>query len=183
MFLQKLDISANLQKMNEDLQETVKKVDWGVENQIGLTHRKGSTDPWKDCIGSLWNKETNKRIINEEEFTEINLEAPSYTIERLKELSFAENINIGRVRYMRLLPKTGLSVHKDSTIRYHFALDTNEHSYIYHTSRIPGQIKTLGYHIPNDGHFYKVNTQIEHYVYNGGNSPRIHIVICPIDKK
>ncbi len=34
------------------------------------------------------------------------------------------------------------------------------------------------YNIPADGSFYRVDTTKEHFVYNGGWEPRIHLVIC-----
>jgi len=81
---------------------------------------------------------------------------------------------------MRLMPKTGLTVHADSSVRYHYVLETNEYSYIYYISKNTGPIKTIGYHLSDDSSFYRINTLQEHYVYNGGNTPRIHIVICPL---
>jgi hypothetical protein len=77
---------------------------------------------------------------------------------------------------MRLMPKTGLSVHADSSVRYHFVLKTNPHAYIAHTF----QAGALCFHIPADDTFYKVDTTKHHFVYNGGHEPRIHLVVCPI---
>jgi hypothetical protein len=180
MFVKKLESPANLAKMKSDLDFVLTKSEWSIENQIGLMHRPGALNPWKDCVGSLWDRENDIELVKEEEFTEINLDAPAYTMQKLTELAKSEGFKLGRIRYMRLLPKTGLTVHADSSVRYHYVLETNEHSYIYHTTKNPGVVKTLGYHIPCDGHFYKVNTLLEHYVYNGGNTSRIHIVICPL---
>jgi hypothetical protein len=180
MFVKKLELTADLEKMRADLDFVLTKSEWSIENQIGLSHRPGASNLWKDCVGSLWDRENNIELEKEEEFTEINPEAPSYTIQKLNELAAIEGFKLGRIRYMRLLPKTGLTVHADSSVRYHYVLETNEHSYIYHTSKNTGPIKTIGYHLPSDSNFYKVNTLQEHYVYNGGKTPRVHIVVCPI---
>jgi hypothetical protein len=180
MFLKKLELTADIEKMKSDLEYVLTKSEWSVENQIGLIYRKGALNPWKDCVGSLWDRENNKELVSEEEFTEINPDSPKYTMEVLRKLAAIEGFKLGRIRYMRLLPKTGLSVHNDSSVRYHYVLETNDNSYIYHNSTNTGIIKTLGYHIPNDGYFYKVNTKMEHYVYNGGTTPRVHIVVCPL---
>ena len=44
------------------------------------------------------------------------------------------------------------------------------------------QLSVVGecYHIPADGQWYHVNTVKTHWVYNGGSTPRIHIVVCAI---
>jgi hypothetical protein len=180
MFVKKLSLTADLEKMKQDLDFVLTKSDWGIENQIGLTYRKSAENIWKDCIGSLWDRSINVELVKEDEFTEINPEMPFYTLKKLNELADIEGFKLGRIRYMRLMPKTGLTVHNDSSVRYHYVLDTNEHSYIYHTSKNTGPIKTIGYHLLADSYFYKINTLLEHYVYNGGNTPRIHIVICPL---
>jgi hypothetical protein len=180
MFVKKLELTADLEIMKQDLDFVLTRSDWSVENQIGLTYRKGAENLWKDCVGSLWDRENNIELVKEEEFTEINSEAPLYTMKRLNDLAALEGFKLGRVRYMRLMPKTGLSVHADSSVRYHYVLETNPHSYIYHTTTMMGSIKTLGYQLLSNGYFYKVNTKMEHYVYNGGTTPRIHIVVCPL---
>ena len=41
-------------------------------------------------------------------------------------------------------------------------------------------IKANCYHLPMDGQWYKVDTTKTHWVYNGGDSPRIHLVVCAI---
>jgi hypothetical protein len=183
MFIKKLNLIADLEKMKTDLNFVLSKSDWSIDNQIGLSYRKGANNLWKDCVGSLWDRENNIELEKEEEFTEINPEAPEYTMQVLNKLASTEGFKLGRIRYMRLLPKTGLTVHSDSSVRYHYVIETNEHSYIYHTSKNTGLIKTIGYHLPNDSYFYKINTLQEHYVYNGGSVPRVHIVICPITKE
>jgi hypothetical protein len=180
MFVKKLSLTADLEKMKQDLDFVLTKTEWGLENQIGLAYRKGATNLWKDCVGSLWDRENDIELVKEEEFTEINPEAPAYTMLKLKELAVSEGFKLGRIRYMRLMPKTGLTVHTDSSVIYHYVLDTNVHSYIYHTTQNTGSIKTVGYHLPNDGCFYKVDTKIFHYVYNAGKTPRVHLVICPL---
>ena len=181
MFIEKLNFTANVDLMNLDYEQILTQSQWGAENQIGLTHRPEATgNLWKDCVGSLWDYTTNSRAENEETFTEMNPAIPSYLVSKLTELASIEKFRLGRVRLMRLLPKTGLSVHADNSIRYHFVLDTNLHSFISYIPDNSGNIKTIGFHLPRDGHFYKVDTRLEHYVYNGGRTPRIHLVICPL---
>jgi hypothetical protein len=43
---------------------------------------------------------------------------------------------------------------------------------------VDSDVSAKCYHIPADGYFYKVDTTKDHFVYNGGWEPRIHLVIC-----
>jgi hypothetical protein len=174
MFLKRLSVQADLEQINLDLEQVLTKTQWGVENQIGLTHRVNPVnDVWKDATGSLYDRENNIELVKESEFTELNADFPSYTKTALNRLG----IVLGRVRYMRLAPKTGLSVHADNSVRYHLVLKTNPHAYIAQTMR--GPIGAVCYHMPADSYFYEVDTKLEHFVYNGGSTDRIHLVICP----
>lgn len=180
MFIKKLDLSADLDRVTTDLNDILQLTSWGVENQIGLTHRKTpKADIWKDCIGSLYDRETGLDIANEADFSEWNNQTPAYLRSKLEELAVLENFKIGRVRFMRLMPKTGLTVHSDTSVRYHLVIKTNPTAYIAHTFNA-GNVSALCFHIPADSHFYKVDTTKYHFVYNGGLEPRIHLVICPI---
>jgi hypothetical protein len=183
MFIKKIDLTADSDQMQACLDTVLTMTEWGVENQIGLSHRTVvEKDIWKDCVGSLYDRETGLDIANEQEFSTLNSNIPDYLKSKLAELAIAENIGIGRVRFMRLLPKTGLSVHADTSVRYHFVLKTNPHAYIAHTFHA-GHVSALCFHIPADGSFYKVDTTKQHFVYNGGPEPRIHLVICPIQQQ
>jgi hypothetical protein len=180
MFIKKLNITADIALVQDDLDKILTMTDWGVENQIGLSHRaQPKTDIWKDCVGSLYDRETGVDIANEAEFTELNANIPEYLKSKLLELAREENFSLGRIRLMKLMPKTGLTAHNDSSHRYHLVLNTNPAAYIAQTVGI-GEVRAVCFHIPNDGHFYKVDTTKTHFVYNGGLVPRIHLVICPI---
>lgn len=180
MFIEKLNLTADVDLMNRALDQVLTYTEWGVENQIGLTHRDiPKTDIWKDCIGSLYDRENEVDLANEAEFTVMNPNTPIYIQEKLQELAVLENINIGRVRLMRLGTKAGLTVHRDTSVRYHFVLKTNPAAYIAQTFN-SGNVAALCFHMPADGNFYKVDTTKHHFVYNGGREPRIHLVVCPI---
>jgi len=179
MFIKKLELTADSDLISKGLDTVLSMTQWGSENQIGLTYRKNAQNPWKDCVGSLYDRETGLDIANEKEFTELNPNVPEYVQSKLHELAVLENIQLGRIRFMRLMPKTGLSVHADTSVRYHFVLKTNPHAYIAHTFHA-GNVSALCFHIPADNNFYKVDTTKHHFVYNGGQEPRIHLVVCPI---
>jgi hypothetical protein len=179
MFIKKLELTADRNNIQDNLEEILTLTKWGAENQIGLSYRKNATNIWKDCIGSLYDRESGIDIANEHDFTELNSNIPEYLKIKLEELAIIENIKLGRIRFMRLMPKTGLSVHADTSVRYHFVLKTNPYAYIAHTFHA-GNVGALCFHMPCDDNFYKVDTTKPHFVYNGGQEERIHLVICPI---
>lgn len=180
MFIEKLDTTSDVELMNQSLSEILTITDWGTKHQIGLNYREGATDTWHDATGSLYIKETGNFITSEYSFTEWN-KLPDYLTSQLKSLAEQHKLRIGRVRFMRLLPRIGLSVHSDREFRYHFVVKTNRHAYIAqdhsHTNS-NGQLKAICHHIPADSHWYKVDTRMSHWVYNGGDEERIHLVVC-----
>jgi hypothetical protein len=181
MFIKRIEnLSVDLTQIKNDLGWVLTQTDWLPENQIGLTHRlKAENNLWKDNVGGLYDKERKVELVSETEFTEFNPDAPSYTRNILYQLADQENFNLGRVRYMLLESKRGLTVHFDTSERYHLVIETNPYAYISHTVKT-NSVKAMCYHLPADGHFYQINTRQEHFVYNGGTAPRIHLVICPI---
>lgn len=179
MFVKKIEnLTVDLDQVKQDLSEILKSAQWLPENQIGLTYRVGATDPWKDSVGSLYDRENLIELDSETAFTEFNQTVPNYTTAVLDQLAKQENFKLGRVRYMQLESKKGLTVHKDTSIRYHLVIETNPYSYIAHTVKT-NSVKAMCYHLPADGYFYQVDTRQAHFVYNGGTESRIHLVICP----
>lgn len=185
-FIKKLNITANIQQMKSDLDHFIANAGgWPVEdfvnkssgNQLGLNFRPNAKNIWTDASGSLYNKDTGEELGKETDFTQINPAVPDYTKKTLELLSEHVGAKFGRIRYMRLMPKTGLSIHADAEERYHFVLDTNPYALF---GRYTGGSETVAdcYHIPMDGYFYKVDTKQRHFVFNGGWEPRIHLVIC-----
>lgn len=178
MFIKKLNFTADLNQVKEDLNTILTKTDWGLEQQIGLTYRPGATDVWKDSTGSLYDRINNIELIKETEFTEFNQETPNYLKTLLIDFSQQNNFEIGRARFMRLESKRGLTVHADTSVRYHLVICTNEYAYISHTFN-SSNVAAVCYHMPCDGNFYEVDTTRQHFVYNGGRNERIHLVISP----
>lgn len=180
MFIEKLKLTADIEQVNRDLEQILTYTKWGTENQIGLTHRaQPKADVWKDCIGSLYDRETGLDIANEAEFNTVNSLVPEYLLSKLNELASSENFKMGRVRLMRLPSKAGLTVHADTSVRYHLVLKTNPTAYMAQAFKA-GNIGAVCFHMPADGYFYKVDTTKHHFVYNGGLEYRIHLVVCPI---
>jgi hypothetical protein len=188
-FIEKLDYSVDLDRMMQDLHYVESITEWPEKrftkngrdysaNQIGLNSRPGAEYPWYDANGSLYNKLEKSFLAREHEFTEWN-PIGAYTKTIIDQLSEKFNIKFGRIRYMKLLPKTGLSIHPDAEPRYHLALQTSPRALFLDCTQ-EGDVMAKAYHIPADGYFYKVNTLREHTVFNGGWDPRIHLVLSDI---
>ena len=186
-FIEKIDFVADLNQMNDDLNLFVSKNPWPNTtfiyndkkyhaNQLGLTYRPNADYPLGDAGGSLYDPNTNSFTSKEIDFTEW-ADVGSYTKSVIENLSNHIGSKFGRIRYMRLMPKTGLSVHADFEMRYHYALQTNKFAY-FGESLTDNELSAKCYHIPTNGCFYRVDTTREHFVYNGGWEPRIHLVIC-----
>lgn len=189
-FITRLDYTADLFRVKKDLDHCLSLINgWPAEdftkkiagNQISVSNRPGATDVWLDAIGSLYNSVTGEFVAKEKDFSEYNPYIPDYTKSTLNGLKHYLGINFGRIRFMRLMPKTGLTIHADLEQRYHLALDTNPYALFgrYNDSS-ENQTVAECFHIPADGYFYKVDTREKHFVFNGGWEPRIHLVICEV---
>ena len=175
-FITQLGITADRSRVQADLGYLLDRhAAWDPGNQIGLRCRAGSANPWKDSAGGLTDRHTGERLAREEDFAEWCPGVPAYTRSVLEALAAAQQVRWGRIRFMRALPKTGLSMHVDREMRYHLAIETNPGAII--AECFTGQaVRCTGHHLPADGHWYRIDTRREHFVYNGGWEPRIHLV-------
>jgi hypothetical protein len=176
MYIEKLNLTADLDKVQSDLDEVLKTTDWIPHNQIGIKHRHNADNIWKDAVGGLFSP-TGERLANESDFSFWSWPSANYTQSIIEELEQLENFKTGRIRFMRQMPKTGLSIHYDFDIRYHLVLDTNPGALFGFSTEGTEEVARC-YHVPRDGHFYKIDTRNRHFVYNSGADPRIHLVIC-----
>lgn len=184
-FINKTDMSVDMEQIRSELEYAVSQCPWewsskpGIGNSLGLNYRPGALNPWADSFGSLYDKETQQLIGTELDYSEWHPEGLDYTKEKIFELAERFKFKVGRCRYLRLMPKTGLSIHTDMEPRFHLAIETNPKCLIART--VTGQEESaLCYHIPADGFFYKVDTTKEHFVFNGSWEPRIHLVIAAV---
>jgi len=177
--IEKLDFQANMQDVLNDVDTIVKMSPWDQDNQIGLTYRLNATNLWKDAVGSLYNNGKSTGV-SEHEFTELNTQIPETFRTLLLDFAQSQNIKLGRVRIMRALSKRGLTVHRDDSVRYHLVLKTNIDSFFgFRDLKQTNGVAAHCYHMPADSHFYKVDTTKFHFIYNGGKTERIHLVIVP----
>jgi len=178
-FITKLGDSVDLNQVKLDLEHMLSLTAWEPNNQIGIRHRKNSTDQWKDCTGWIYNSIDKKVLATEKDFDQWNDQCPSYMRSMLESLADNNGIRWGRIRLMRLMPKTGLTMHRDDGYRYHLVIETNPNS-IFGECFEKMPFRSICYHVPADSHWYKVNTAKEHFVFNGGWTPRIHLVACAV---
>ena len=184
-FLKKTDIKVDLNQAIKDMNTVLCNCnfDWinGITpgNSVGLNYRKGAENPWTDNFGSLYDKKQNKFIAKETDFSEWVPDMPTYTQGIIEDLAKKENFKIGRIRYLKLEKRSGISVHFDMEIRYHLVLKTNKHAFMGETVQGEKHVAEC-FHMPADGYFYRADTTREHFVYNGGWEDRIHLVIAAI---
>lgn len=185
MSIRKLVLSSSVEIVQRECDNIINSVGWGNTHQIGLKSKPNSDNPWFDSVGSLYDMNTKLPVNSELDFNVWNLDSNSYIRQEIEKLQEKEKISIGRVRIMKLLPKIGLSVHKDNEFRYHLVLKTNPSAYFAFNdtvSPLDTDVTEIGkfYHIPKDGFWYLVDTTKIHWVYNGGKEARLHIVVCGI---
>jgi len=89
----------------------------------------------------------------------------------LEELLSALPFRYGLTRLLSIPPQRSYPVHRDSSMRYHLALETHPFAYIIYPTlnRI--------YHIPNDGYLYRMDATRPHAAINCGPLSRTHLVI------
>lgn len=179
-FIEKLDTVSDTSIINNELQTILKVTNWS-KNQIGLRHRANAENIWSDSVGSMYDYTTKSFKYTEADFNNWSVSENTYVRQQIELLSEKLNFKVGRVRFMKLLPHCGLSIHYDNELRYHLVIDTNPKSYICVNNAVSNnnlEIVSQCYHIPKDNHWYKVNTKKIHWVYNGGETERIHLVVC-----
>ena len=105
---------------------------------------------------------------------------PEYTRQIIEKLAEQEKIEpLLRVRYLCQGPGRGLTIHKDPRVRYHFVIETNPGALFFNVLDCGPTVEhnLCPYHLPVANHFVKVDTTQQHFVYNAGTLPRIHLVI------
>lgn len=79
---------------------------------------------------------------------------------------------IARARIMLSQPETVLTLHRDIEPRWHLALFTDPACLYYDFQ------SNTAFHIPSDGHFYRIDTRVPHTIFNSTNAfTRVHLVV------
>lgn len=139
--------------------------------RLGLTHRAGAADPWRDAGTGQFNQETGEKNFEESEFAFFN--------EALKDIYFHElyrqlPFRPGRMRLVTLHPGEIYHMHTDHSRVAHVAIQTNEDCRLLFRS---GHT----YHVPTDGRVHILNTLRHHSAYNAGATDRIHLTMTLAD--
>lgn len=167
----KSSVSFDMALLRDDLRYVLTQTDWHpIENQISLQHSKADEDHWHSGVGTNWEEVDGRWRITtlDEDVCHLNDALRGTYIEHvLTNLPFSPL----RTRLMRMGPKRCYSVHRDTTARWHIALQTSAHALFVFTEA--QQV----YHIPDDGHAYFVDTTQPHTALNGDNRERIHMVM------
>jgi hypothetical protein len=143
-----------------------------THNQLSITGRDGANVT--DGIGSLWDYTLKRFTAKTEDFITVNddFKDDQYLmamVTSVKEDAALRGKQIGRIRFMRLKPKTCLTLHKDpDEFRYHIPLETNENCFFVVGEHI--------YRMPILGETYLIDTRDVHTAVNASNETRIHIV-------
>jgi hypothetical protein len=181
MLIKKLDIETDSTRIMDDLSSILNQhCPWPINNQIGIKYRNGAENIWTDAIGMLT---YNKRVGEEIDYVNWCLDTNFYVRQEIEKLQDTLKIKTGRIRFMKMLPKTGLTVHYDSEVRYHLALQTNPYAHFgFRTEPVITDICDLPntgitFHLPKDNHWYRADTTKFHWVFNGGKEERIHLVV------
>ncbi|HET8682686.1 MAG TPA: aspartyl/asparaginyl beta-hydroxylase domain-containing protein [Micromonosporaceae bacterium] len=138
---------------------------------LGLTHRPGVDDPWRDAGIGQFDQSTGRKRYEEDEFSEFN--------QACRDLVFYDiyrsmPFRVGRMRLITLSPVDMYHMHTDSTRKAHVAIDTNEDCRLFFRTG-------LTYHVPEDGRVHVFDTRTHHSAYNAGQTDRVHLVMSIID--
>lgn len=166
----KFPVKMDLAEAMSELEVFLKKTPFTESNQINLTSRhRENQDPYQET-GSIYSRQENKSVTKESEYKYfIKKFEGTYFHKLYLEVAEKSVLPIGRMRLLKLKPKACYSVHRDNSIRYHFALKTNPECYLVFKNQ--GLV-----HIPADGQCYATNTLLEHSAMNGSDEERVHLV-------
>ena len=124
-------------------------------------------DMWTGGCGSF--KNTSKEESN------YDIIVPLYRGTIFEEI--ISDLNGVRARFMKKRKHTTYSLHKDKSNRYHVALITNPHAYMFFPNAPNGGLRdSKTFSIPSDGVVYETRTTSLHTVFNCGED-RTHLVI------
>lgn len=167
---------------------TSEKVQW-VKNQICLTTTIDHPNDFGYGVGSLYYDWDNKHqkthpdgsvedivplrkpMLHEEDFTMLCSQFHGTLFEHLYD-HMMSHYKMGRIRFMRMDPRSVLSWHTDSTPRLHYIIQTNPGCRMVVDDEVV--------HMPTDT-WWHADTTKPHTAFNGGTNSRIHLVGTILD--
>jgi hypothetical protein len=172
MFLKCPQYKFDFEKLKKETLEIVDK--YPELSQIGMTHSaeaESDMDKLTDCIGSLYDYDTNTTKFSESDFPIFNEAFRNTTLHDL----YNSLPNIGRFRIMVMNGPRCYSFHRDVSQRYHVAIETNPDCLFIFPSF------SAQFFIPADGMVYKMDTRKKHTFVNGSRLRRIHLVFNELE--
>ena len=175
----KLDLKFDLDKMRQSLEEITAKSGFGGIGSgfyvLPMTCRKNSTlESDNDLSGRFYTRVDDSYeevprddIVDESEFTELVDAFKGTYIEKIHKELMAR-YPIGRIRILKKDIYNCNSWHRDPEPRLHIPIYTN-----------PGSLFIVNHHcthLPADGSVYFTDTRGYHTAFNGGETPRVHLV-------
>lgn len=131
--------------------------------QLSVRSRDGEN--LLDGISSI----NNFGSFEEKDFNKTNQYFKGTVVDDLIQEIEQDGYAVGRMRYMRQMPRTAYSYHMDCEPRIHFALDTTDQAMLIVDDEV--------LRIPADGRGYWINTTLPHTAVNCATTKRIHLVI------
>lgn len=172
--VQKLDHVFDLPKLRAEINQVLSQMDFESRQvkQLLVTCPEYSQDPDFFGTGKIYDTVEKKYHVPQEDFRIIN---PRFAGSYLEHVWKTFPYKIGRVRVMMLTPKHSYSLHRDAEARFHIAVNTQSDCYLIYK----GQPRW--YHVPADGHLYRVETHVPHSAMNCSPTTRTHIVFDALE--
>lgn len=163
---------------------------WSKDNQICLNTTESQLDNFLLGSGSLeYDWDNAKEIVDE--YGNSSFYVPKYEV-KYKEEDFSvlctqfkgtlfeevcnelsKRYSLGRVRLMKSKPKTCLSWHRDSSLRIHYPIKTQEGCFMV----INNEVMHL-----EQNTWWWINTTLPHTAFNASKEDRIHLVAVVLEK-
>lgn len=205
MFLENIDLFVDYEKMRDDYLEVMSHAlpnGWDDDailndkqiylrgneffpNVPSATTRAKIPTPYEKINNDV-NDEKTEKVLKEYYEAKVKTflfwhdKVPEYTRQIIEKLAEQEKIEpLLRIRYLCQGPGRGLTIHKDPRVRYHFVIETNPGALFFNVLDCGPTVEhnLCPHHLPVANHFVKVDTTQQHFVYNAGTEPRIHLVI------
>ncbi len=163
--VQKLDVHIDSEKLWQLFDHAEKNFPWTDSFptlQSGISIANGSEDDLLKCCGGNFSQEQEKLY---------NQLHPYYQNSYIAKLGSILNLNIYRLRWMKLIGKSCYSFHGDWSKRLHIPIVTSPKSYILFQN--PLELTQL-----ESNNAYIVDTTRIHTAMNTGDEPRVHLIAC-----
>jgi hypothetical protein len=192
----KLPWKYNIGKLNAHLIAMMQweECEWSYNNSISFTYDPNTEAdlPWQKAIhgGAIERSRQNNVISRKDEWYSVFIDRFALTefAEVWKDMNSRIDGGIFRMRLVRMMPRTCLSIHVDFSVRYIIPIVTNKNCLTLidqgDTNFVSNDIKidNVGsYHLPADGGVYRFDACNHHTGFNGGSTPKIQLVISAHD--